>query len=51
MVNRDDFEKFVIQNYDASFDYPWKKSPENEVFRHKDSKKWFALVMNVQKKG
>ena len=49
-MNRDDFEKFVIQNYDASFDYPWKKSPENEVFRHKNSKKWFALVMNVQKK-
>jgi len=49
-VNRDDFEKFVIQNYDASFDYPWKKSPKNEVFRHKNSKKWFALVMNVQKK-
>ena len=49
-MNRDDFEKFVIQNYDASFDYPWKKSPENEVFRHKNSKKWFALVMSVQKK-
>ena len=49
-MNRDDFEKFVIQNDDASFDYPWKKSPKNEVFRHKDSKKWFALVMNVQKK-
>lgn len=49
-MNRDDFEKFVIQNYDASFDYPWKKLPENEVFRHKNSKKWFALVMNVQKK-
>ena len=49
-MNRDDFEKFVIQNYDASFDYPWKKSPKNEVFRHKNSKKWFALVMNVQKK-
>jgi|GEM_PF-1032577 len=48
-MNRDDFEKFVIQNDDASFDYPWKKSPKNEVFRHKDSKKWFALVMNVQK--
>ena len=30
-MNRDDFEKFVIQNYDASFDYPWKKSPKNEV--------------------
>lgn len=49
-MNRDDFEKFVIQNYDASFDYPWKKSPKNEVFRHKNSKKWFALVMSVQKK-
>lgn len=50
-MNRDDFEKFVIQNDDASFDYPWKKLPKNEVSRHKDSKKWFALVMNVQKKG
>lgn len=48
-MNRDDFEKFAIQNYDASFDYPWKKSPKNEVFRHKNRKKWFALVMNVQK--
>lgn len=37
-MNRDDFEKFVIQNDDASFDYPWKKSPKNEVSRHKDSK-------------
>ena len=30
-------------------DHPWPKYPNNEVFRHSDNRKWFALIMDVSK--
>ena len=30
-------------------EYPWRKYDGNAVFRHADNKKWFALVMDVQR--
>ena len=42
----------ISQKYDVSPDFPWatgryKKYKNYGVFRHKDTKKWFALIMDV----
>lgn len=41
--------KSVKARYRARPDHPWAKFPEYAVFRHKDSGKWYALFMTVQR--
>ena len=48
-VNRAELERFILENYNAEPDFPWLKHPKYEVFRHSNSKKWFALIMDVPK--
>ena len=48
-VNRAELERFILENYNAEPDFPWLKYPKYEVFRHSNSKKWFALIMDVPK--
>ncbi|MGI6057212.1 MAG: MmcQ/YjbR family DNA-binding protein [Bilifractor sp.] len=38
---------YIRKQYHVSPDFPWRTSPESAVFRHEDSRKWFALVMTV----
>ncbi|MCH5256563.1 MAG: MmcQ/YjbR family DNA-binding protein [Lachnospiraceae bacterium] len=40
---------YVKKKYKISPEYPWAKYDSNAVFRHSDNKKWFALVMSVEK--
>ena len=40
---------FIKMKYGVVPEHPWKKYPENKVFRHSDNKKWFALMMEVQR--
>ena len=40
---------FIKKKYGVVPEHPWKKYPENKVFRHSDNKKWFALMMEVQR--
>lgn len=40
---------FVRKQYDVTPDRPWKRYPENQVLRHKDTGKWFGLIMPVRK--
>ena len=44
---REEIEKYINENYDVLQEYPWKKYPDFTTFKHKDNKKWFALIMNV----
>lgn len=41
--------EYIREQYNVDPDYPWDRDPESAVFRHKDNKKWFALIMNVPK--
>lgn len=41
--------KYMKKKYKISPEYPWAKYDSNAVFRHMDNKKWFALVMDVQR--
>ena len=46
---RDFVFEFIKKKYKVSPEYPWAKYDSNAVFRHTDNKKWFALVMDVQR--
>ena len=46
-MNRDELENYILENYSSEIDFPWAKFPNYEVFRHKDNRKWFALMMDV----
>lgn len=48
-MDKKQFEEFAKSVFDVVPDYPWDDS-EAEVFRHKDNKKWFALVMSVSRR-
>ncbi len=49
-MERTELEKYIIETYPAEMDHPWMKYPGNEVFRHSANGKWFALVMDVDKR-
>ena len=46
---RDKVFAYMKKKYKVSPEYPWAKYDSNAVFRHSDNKKWFALVMGVEK--
>ena len=46
-MDRKTFFEYIKTEYKVTPDYPWKKYPDNAVFRHSDNNKWFALVMDV----
>lgn len=46
-MNREELKNYILEAYNVSSDYPWVRYPSNEVFRHPENKKWFALLMDV----
>ena len=40
---------YIKNRYGIAPDYPWSKFDDSAVFRHADSRKWFALVMKVRR--
>ena len=45
---RQDVLGYIKKKYKVSPEYPWRRDPDSAVFRHDDSRKWFALVMAVE---
>lgn len=48
-MHRDDVYSYVSDEYGISPDFPWIKTPDAAVLRHRHNRKWFALIMNVKK--
>lgn len=48
-MQRAAIKKYIVETYSAEADHPWSKYPDYEVFRHSNSRKWFALIMDVPK--
>lgn len=40
---------YIKKKYKITPEYPWAKYDDNAVFRHNDNRKWFALVMSVER--
>ncbi len=47
-MTRKEFEKLILETYGIKPDYPFKDSSAT-VFRHENSKKWFAIMMTIDK--
>ncbi len=39
----------ISETYNADIEYLWENAPDCGIFRHADSRKWFALVMGVRR--
>ncbi|MGY0683482.1 MmcQ/YjbR family DNA-binding protein [Mammaliicoccus sciuri] len=47
MITRKKVFDFVKNEYQVLPDYPWKSHSNYAVLRHKDSGKWFCLLMDI----
>ena len=45
---REEIEKYINEKYKALQEYPWIKYPNYATFKHRNNKKWFALIADVQ---
>ena len=39
--------RYAKQKYGVTPDHPWRNDPESRVLRHKDSGKWFGIIMHI----
>lgn len=46
-LQSEQIEQYVKEKYGCDFEYLWKKTPDNAVFRRFDNKKWFGAVLTV----
>ena len=49
MIKREEILKYVKNKYDTIPEYLWEKYPRYAVLRHRDNKKWYAVIMEVEK--
>lgn len=42
-------QAYILEKYGVGPEYPWAQYPNYFVFRHSQTKKWFALVMDLPK--
>lgn len=46
---KDSIIKYIEDTYDVLPEYPWAKYDSNAAFRHRENRKWFALIMDVRR--
>ena len=46
-MKRNDFIKYLQQEYICDIDYPWEKYPDYVVIRRRDNQKWFAGIFTI----
>ena len=42
---------YVKRKYGSEPEYLWRRFPDYAVFRHKDNRKWYGLIMDVPRKN
>lgn len=42
--------RYVRQAYGDDLEFLWKKFPDNAIWRRKDTKKWYAVLLTVSKR-
>lgn len=47
MIKREEISQYINKKYDIHPDYLWSKFPGYAASRHKESGKWFSLIMDV----
>ena len=41
--------EYINKKYDDKLEFLWEKSPTSSIIRRKDTKKWYAVLMIIQK--
>ena len=49
MISRIRIFKYIEKKYGVKPDYPFESDPSLPIFRHRDNRKWFALIMDVDR--
>lgn len=50
MISRNDILNYVKDQYNTEPEYMFKKHPNIAVLRNKESKKWYGVIINVEKR-
>lgn len=48
-MDRIALDKHITDTYGTAAEYMWEKYPTFAVYRHQNSKKWFAVIMDIPK--
>ena len=48
-MTRLEIESLIEEKYGVTGDKPWMKYPSFSVFRHEGNKKWFAVIMTLDR--
>ena len=48
MIKREKIINYIKEKYNTNPEYLWDDTKDAAIFRHKNNKKWFALIMNVK---
>ncbi len=48
-MSRNKIIDYICLTYGAEAEYPFLQYPDTAVFRHANNKKWFAVIINVNK--
>lgn len=48
-MNRQDLDKYIEETYGIKADFPFEDDFKTAVYRHRESRKWFALLMQLPK--
>lgn len=49
-MTKQQFLSYCLDTYSTSPDYPFDEDFETAVLRHKDNRKWYAIVMRVSRR-
>ena len=48
-MNREEIIDFIKEEFDITEEHLWLAFPDYIVFRNKKNKKWFAIIMDIEK--
>jgi len=48
-MNKTELEELIRVKYNTAAEHPFSSYPEVSVFRHSSNKKWFAVIMTVER--
>ena len=49
-MTKQEFLNHCLDTYGTEADYPFEEDFETAVLRHKDNRKWYAIVMNISRR-
>ena len=48
-MNRSQLDKYITDKYGVTAERLFEKNPGVQAYRHNDTKKWFAMIMDIPK--